>query len=94
MQKRSNKLNEQLMNNTVLKIWFQPMTNALEKVRYSDNIFKALPMPAFNLFGCLRQLRSICSLREAAKTITDELPIISTGHRYQVGEVIHQRLFG
>jgi hypothetical protein len=64
MPLRSDKLTKLLLDDTVLEKWFRPMTNALEKVRYSEKIFKALPMPAFILFGCLRQLRSICSLRE------------------------------
>ena len=52
-----------LLTNTVFKEWFQPMARALEKVRFSETKFRALPMQAFILTGCLRQLLATQSLR-------------------------------
>lgn len=40
------------------------MMRALDKVRFSDALFKALPMAAFILSGCLRQLLGARSLRD------------------------------
>ena len=61
---RSSAIFQQLTDQTVLGEWFQPMACAMEKVRFSDRKFKSLPMLAFCLFGCLRQLESISTLRE------------------------------
>jgi len=52
-----------LIQGSVLGEWFQPMITALDKVRFSDKKFSALPMSAFILFGCLRQIQSTASLR-------------------------------
>lgn len=59
----------QLIDNTVLGDWFSPLMMALEKTRFSDKPFSALPMYAFILYGCLRQVQSLASLRELVQTI-------------------------
>jgi len=53
-----------LIENTILGEWFEPMLPSLEKVRFSDKKFNSLPMAAFILYGCLRQIQSISTLRE------------------------------
>lgn len=53
-----------LLQDTILGEWFQPMLGSLQKVRFSDKKFSALPMESFVLFGCLRQIQSISTLRE------------------------------
>jgi len=67
--RRAEPLTQSLLQKTVLHDWFQPMENALEKVRYSDAIFQSLPMASFMLLGGLRQLLSIDTLREQVQTL-------------------------
>jgi hypothetical protein len=69
MPHRTDALTQQLTNDTVLQDWFSPLQTALEKIRYSDAKFRALPMPAFCLLGCLRQLQALTSLREQVQTL-------------------------
>ena len=54
---------------TVLEEWFSPMTKILERCRFSDAPFKALPMAPFILSGCLRQILAASSLREYVQTL-------------------------
>lgn len=54
---------------TVLEEWFSPMTKILERNRFSDAPFKALPMAPFILSGCLRQILATSSLREYVQTL-------------------------
>ncbi len=54
---------------TVLEEWFSPMARILEKSRFSDAPFKALPMAPFILSGCLRQILATSSLREYVQTL-------------------------
>lgn len=54
---------------TVLEEWFSPMAKILEKCRFSDAPFKALPMAEFILSGCLRQILAASSLREYVQTL-------------------------
>ena len=54
---------------TVLQDWFFPMTCALDRVRFSDAALSALPMAAFILSGCLRQLLGARSLRDYLQTL-------------------------
>jgi len=56
-------------NGTVLEEWFSPMAKILEKCRFSDAPFKALPMMPFILSGCLRQILASSSLREYVQTL-------------------------
>lgn len=58
-----------VIDDTILGEWFEPMMSALEKVRFSDNKFSTLPMAAFVLFGCLRQIQSISTLREQVQEL-------------------------
>lgn len=67
--RRAEPLTESLLQDTVLDDWFRPMQHALDKVRYSDAIFKSLPMVSFALLGGLRQLLSIKTLREHVQTL-------------------------
>ena len=54
---------------TVLEEWLSPVTQSLEKQRYSDAQFNALPMATFILSGCLRHLLEAASLREYIQTL-------------------------
>jgi hypothetical protein len=54
---------------TVLEEWFSPMAKILERCRFSDASFKALPMAPFILSGCLRQILAASSLREYVQTL-------------------------
>ena len=45
--RRAEPMTHYLLNNTVLNDWFQPMQQALDKVRFSDAIFKSLPIKLF-----------------------------------------------
>jgi len=54
---------------TVLEEWFSPMARILERCRFSDAPFKALPMAPFILSGCLRQILATSSLREYVQTL-------------------------
>jgi hypothetical protein len=54
---------------TVLEEWFSPMARILERCRFSDAPFKALPMASFILSGCLRQILATSSLREYVQTL-------------------------
>ena len=45
------------------------MTKILERSRFSDAPFKALPMAPFILSGCLRQILAARSLREYVQTL-------------------------
>jgi len=65
----AKQLANELTDNTVLGEWFQPMDRALDKVRFSDRSFSSLPMSAFILFGCLRQVHAIPSMREMIQTL-------------------------
>ena len=62
-------LANQLTEETVLGEWFQPMARALDKVRFSNKKFASLPMSAFILFGCLRQLQFFSTLRETIQRL-------------------------
>jgi len=63
MQNNRRDFGHQISDNTVLGEWFEPMTRALEKVRFSDKRFRTLPMATFILLGCLRQIQDAVSLR-------------------------------
>lgn len=67
--RRADALTDSLLQETVLDDWFQPMARALDQVRYSDRIFKSLPMLSYVVLGGLRQLLSIHSLREQVQTL-------------------------
>jgi hypothetical protein len=54
---------------TVLEEWYSPMAKILNKSRFSDAAFKALPMAPFILSGCLRQILDTSSLREYVQTL-------------------------
>lgn len=54
---------------TVLQDWFAPMAQSLSKLRFSDASYHALPIAAFILSGCLRQLLASVSLREYVQTL-------------------------
>lgn len=58
-----------LTDKTVLGDWFSPLIDTLEKIRFSDKPFIALPMHAFILYGCMRQVQSLASLRDLVQTI-------------------------
>lgn len=60
---RSTHMTDFLLADTVLNEWFKPMAIALEKVRFSETKFRALPMLTFILTGCLRQLMDTSTLR-------------------------------
>lgn len=60
----AKRLADQLTSETVLGEWFHPMDRALDKVRFSEKLFTSLPMREFILFGCLRQVQSVSTLRE------------------------------
>lgn len=60
---------QQITRGTVLGDWYAPMVDALTKVRYSDKPFTTMPMSAFVLCGCLRQLQSTTSLREQVQQL-------------------------
>jgi len=66
---KATQLADQLTEKTVLGEWFQPMDRALDKVRFQDKKFTSLPMRAFTLFGCLRQVQSIPSVREMIQSL-------------------------
>jgi hypothetical protein len=67
--RRADALTYSLLNQTVLNKWFEPMANALKNVNFSDNVFTSLPMKSFILFGGLRQLLSISTLREQIQNL-------------------------
>ena len=69
MKNRLTPLIDELTKDTVLKQWFEPLQKALDKVRYSEQVFNTLSMPAFLLLGCLRQLQSNNSLREQVQSL-------------------------
>lgn len=62
--RRSDALYKKLLDQTVLREFFNPVLESLMKVRFSNNRFSSIPMEAFCLFGCLRHLRGVASLRE------------------------------
>jgi hypothetical protein len=57
------------LTGTVLDEWFSPMATILEKSRFSDAIFKTIPMATFIMSGCLRQILDASSLREYIQTL-------------------------
>ena len=67
--RRADSLTNSLLQETVLHDWFQPMQQAFAHVRYSDRVFRSLPMMSFALLGGLRQLLSIQTLREQVQTL-------------------------
>lgn len=67
--RRAEPITKSLLHETILNDWFHPMQHALDKVRFSDTIFKSLPMASFVLFGGLRQLLSLSTLREQVQTL-------------------------
>ena len=69
MKNRFEQLMNSLSNNTVLSNWFEPMTQALDKVRFSRGRFYRLEMDNFILLGCLRQLQEITTLREQVQSL-------------------------
>lgn len=80
-KKERREFASKLIDSTVLGDWFSPLMGVLEKVRFSDKPFVALPMHAFILYGCMRQVQSLVSLRDLVQTLfhsdTDnaELPL-------------------
>lgn len=79
---RRRALDALLSSPTVLQDWFAPMRRALERVRFSDALFGALPMAAFALSGGLRHLLAARSLREHLQSLlhletSHELPPIA-----------------
>ena len=62
-------INQIFTSGTVLEEWFTPMAKILQKHRFSDAAFKALPMAPFILSGCLRQILASSSLREYVQTL-------------------------
>ena len=60
----SDTLYKKLMDQTVLSELFDPALKSLTKFRFSNDRFLSLPMEAFCLFGCLRHLRGVATLRE------------------------------
>jgi hypothetical protein len=64
MKSRLKNLETILTNNTVLTDWFAPLQAALDKVRFSDNIFTTLSMKMFILQNCVRQINNSATLRE------------------------------
>jgi len=58
-----------LTNDTVLGDWISPLTGIFEKIRFSDKSFVALPMHSFILYGCMRQVQSLTTLRDLVQTI-------------------------
>ena len=75
MSKRLGSLTSTLLDQTLLKTWFEPMQQALEKVRYSRSRFPTLKADLFILLGCLRQLQGMTTLREQVQSLfhLDEL---------------------
>lgn len=69
MLNESEKLTETLTIGSVLGQWFQPLTLSLDKVRFSNKRFRELSMNSFILFGCLRQLQNIQTLREQIQSL-------------------------
>lgn len=69
MSKRLASLESMLLDHTVLNEWFEPMQQALEKVRYSRNRFPTLKAEFFILLGCLRQLQGMKTLRELIQSL-------------------------
>lgn len=69
MKNRLTPLIEELTQDTVLEQWFRPLQEALNKVRYPEQVFNTFSMPAFLLLGCLRQLQSHHSLREQVQSL-------------------------
>ena len=65
----TKRLANQLTEETVLGEWFQPMDRVLDKVRFSEQSFASLPMREFILFGCLRQVQAVPTLREMIQNI-------------------------
>ena len=66
---RADSLTHALLQDTVLAEWFEPMQQAVEKLRYSDRLFQALPMISFALLGGLRQLLCMDTLREQVQSL-------------------------
>ena len=71
MSKRLESLTSTLLDQTLLKEWFAPMQQALEKVRYSRSRFPTLKADTFILLGCLRQLLGMKTLREQVQSLFD-----------------------
>ncbi len=65
----AKRLANQLTEETVLGEWFHPMNRALDQVRFSEKSFASLPMREFILFGCLRQVQSVSTLREMIQSL-------------------------
>ncbi len=65
----AKRLASQLTEETVLGEWFHPMDRALDKVRFSEKPFASLPMREFILFGCLRQVQAVSTLREMIQNL-------------------------
>jgi len=66
---RSSQIKDIFTTGTVLEEWFSPMMRSVEKQRFSDAQFSALPMASFILSGCLRHLLAARSLREYIQTL-------------------------
>lgn len=69
MRTRPRHINQLFTSGTVLEEWFSPMAKVLDKCRFSDAPFKALPIMPFILSGCLRQILASHSLREYVQTL-------------------------
>lgn len=69
MRPQFRHINQIFTSGTVLEEWFSPMAKILQKLRFSDAAFKALPMAPFILSGCLRQILASSSLREYVQTL-------------------------
>ena len=69
MTARVDKIEDILTNDTVLNDWFSPVREALDKVRFSDEIFSTLKMPMFILQNCVRQLNGCQVMREHIQSL-------------------------
>lgn len=69
MRHQRHQIKQLFSSGTVLEEWFSPMAKILERCRFSDEPFKALPTAAFILSGCLRQILATSSLREYVQTL-------------------------
>jgi hypothetical protein len=63
-KKRAEPLTDILTDKTVLGEWFEPMLEILNAGGFSGRPYTSLPMKSFILFGVLRQIQAIKTLRE------------------------------
>ena len=69
MAPRLENVENALNNDTVLNDWFSPMEDALNKVRFSDEIFSTLKMNTFILQNCVRQINDSVIMREHLQSL-------------------------